>query len=171
MKAKELPPLEWLREHLDYNPVTGDITIKKRWHKRHTVIVGKTIGYLSNGYLRTEVNKKSFFIHRVAYAIYHGILPVDGDIIDHINGNPFDNRIENLRECNNSQNQQNSRRPKSNTSGVKGVAWCKQKQKWRGRITVDGADVHIGFFATVVEAEDAMTAARAKLHGLFARSV
>ena len=130
--------------------------------------VGMYAGTASHHYHQICIDYTLYRTHRLVWAYHYG---ASTSTIDHINGNSFDNRIENLRECNTSQNHQNSRLAKSNTSGIKGVAWCKQKQKWRGRITVDGVGMHIGFFSTVDESKNAMSAARKKLHGLFARSV
>jgi hypothetical protein len=155
MKAKELPPVEWLREHLDYNPVTGDITIKKRWHKRHAVIVGKKLGTLTHGYLRTEIYEGSFFIHRLAYAIYHGVAPEDGDIVDHINGNPLDNRIENLRLTSHSGNSFNRQLTVKNTSGHRGVSYRKDTGRWVAYVSVGQKRVHLGSYDYK---EDAITA-------------
>jgi hypothetical protein len=143
----------------------GNLYWKERKGRR---VAGTLAGTASHHYHQICIDYILYRTHRLVWAYHYG---ASACTIDHINGNPFDNRIENLRECNTAQNHQNSRLAKSNTSGVKGVAWCKQKQKWRGRITVDGSEVHIGFFATVDEAQDAMSAARTKLHGVFARSI
>lgn len=65
--------------------------------------------------------------------LYHLILNTE-DLIDHINNNPLDNRKQNLRVCNNSDNSLNQKISKRNTSGVTGVSFCQRKQKWRARI-------------------------------------
>lgn len=143
----------------------GNLYWKERKGRR---VEGALAGTASHRYHQICIDYVLYRTHRLVWAYHYG---ASACTIDHINGNPFDNRVENLRECSNAQNQQNSRCPKSNTSGVKGVAWCKQKQKWRGRITVDGLEIHIGFFTTITKAKDAMSAARTKLHGVFARSV
>ena len=131
-------------------------------------LAGALAGTASHHYYQICIDYVLYRTHRLVWAYHYG---ASAHTIDHINNNPFDNRIENLRECDDSQNHQNSRLPKSNTSGIKGVAWCKQKEKWRGRIDVDGTEKHIGFFTTIDEAKEAMSAARAKLNGLFARDV
>jgi hypothetical protein len=98
---------------------------------------------------------------------HHGYSP---DVIDHINGDTFDNKIENLRECSKSQNQQNRKIDTNNLSGVKGVGWCKKKNKWRARIIVDGKEHHIGFFDDLQDAKKVMNLKRIELHGIFARN-
>jgi hypothetical protein len=62
----------------------GDLIRKK---------TGKIINSSSNGYLRARINKKNYFAHRIIFMMNYGFVP---KIIDHINGNPSDNRIINL---------------------------------------------------------------------------
>src|SRR3972149_6021810 len=64
-----------------------------------------------------------------------------GMYTDHINGNPLDNRKENLRIVTFSQNMLNRKRYKNNKSGHKGVVWNKDRQKWRVRIDVKGMQI------------------------------
>ena len=103
--------------------------------------------------------------HRLIWTYHKGTTPQQ---IDHINGNTFDNRIENLRECTTFENQQNRKQNKLNTSGIKGVSWCKQKEKWRARIIADGREFHIGFFESKEKAKEHIEKARKTLHGVFA---
>jgi hypothetical protein len=58
--------------------------------------------------------------------------------IDHVNRNPLDNRIENLREVSRSCNARNTRNRKTNSSGVKGVSFDKKNKKWKAHISVSG---------------------------------
>lgn len=64
-----------------------------------------------------------------------------GQEVDHINGNPLDNRRQNLRFCTRSQNLYNKKRQKNNTSGFKGVCWDKNRNKWRMQITISNKHV------------------------------
>jgi hypothetical protein len=129
---------------------------------------GTLAGTPSHHYHQICIDYKLYRAHRLIWAFHNGPSQIS---IDHINGDAFDNRIENLRECTTNENHHNSKRPKSNTSGVKGVSWCKQKQKWRARIGVDGKEFHIGFFNSVKEAEKTIAKKRDQLHGVFARNV
>src|SRR5438105_6618445 len=61
-----------------------------------------------------------------------------GKMIDHKNGDIFDNRRENLRACTNSQNQMNSKKQVKRSSIHKGVSWNKALQKWKAQVEVDG---------------------------------
>jgi hypothetical protein len=68
--------------------------------------------------------------------------------IDHVNGDPADNRLKNLRESTHAESGQNRpRRSVSNTSGLSGVNWHKQARKWRARIGVGGRRYSLGVFA------------------------
>lgn len=107
-------------------------------------------------------NNFSVYMHRV-------ILNVDSNfIVDHINGNGLDNRRANLRQCTVSENMWNSRVPKTNKSGFKGVSWMSRHNKWRSAIRFKGKAFTIGYFDTVEAAAKAVAAARIKLHGEFA---
>jgi hypothetical protein len=142
----------------------GNLYWRERKGRR---LAGTLAGTASHHYHQICINYVLYRTHRLIWAYHYG--PSE-HIIDHANNNSFDNRVENLRECFHSQNSQNSCVPKSNTSGVKGVAWCKRKNKWRARIIVDGKEHHIGFFDNLQAAKKVMNLKRIVLHGIFARS-
>ena len=100
--------------------------------------------------------------------MYHGHID-DTMQIDHIDGNPVNNRIENLRLVTRSQNQHNQKIPKNNTSGVKGVGWNKAKMKFKANLMKNNKNIHLGFYDTKEAAEKAITEAREKIHGEYAR--
>jgi hypothetical protein len=93
--------------------------------------------YVTKGhrYARIKFDKQEFKLHRIIFLYHKGYLP---DIIDHINGDRYDNRIENLREANTYQNRQNSRIYSTSKSGVKNVYWCKRMNKWRVSMHING---------------------------------
>jgi hypothetical protein len=67
-------------------------------------------------------------------------------MIDHINGDPSDNRIENLRECDSLGNARNKKISSRSSSKFKGVAWKKSHNRWRARIMVNRQDIFLGYF-------------------------
>lgn len=94
------------------------------------------------GYLRTELDGKLWQAHRVAFALFHGRFP-EGDI-DHINGNPSDNRPVNLREVTHAENMRNQRLRTNNKSGRVGVYVRKDSGKWAAQIRVEGRNIALG---------------------------
>lgn len=94
--------------------------------------------------------------HRVVWALHFG--PINGEI-DHIDGNPANNLIENLRDVSRKANMQNKRTYARNTSGFRGVYWSKPMQKWRVAISMNGKERHLGFFADFNDAVSARKAA------------
>jgi len=71
---------------------------------------------------------------------------------DHINHIRDDNRLLNLREATDGENQKNSSQRKDNTSGITGVGIHKQSGKWQARIKLDSKLKHLGLFDDKFEA-------------------
>lgn len=129
--------------------------------------VGDVAGRIGKrGYKYITVYFKKYYVHRVIWLMHYGFLP---KYIDHIDGNPLNNRIENLRPCTASENLCNAKTRKNNNSGIKGVCWFKPRQKWRARINLNKKEYHLGYFDTKEEAEIAVVNARPKIHKEFAR--
>lgn len=90
--------------------------------------------------------------------------------VDHINGNPLDNRKCNLRVCTQKENSRNREKRKEKTSSIyKGVCFHKRKHKWQASITLDGKLIHLGYFKTQNEAALIYNEAAKKYHGEFAK--
>jgi hypothetical protein len=87
---------------------------------------------------------------------------------DHINGNPLDNRKENLRICTAAENARNKGPLKNNKSGFKGVNWHKRDKRWRSQISCYKKYTHIGYFKDKEEAARAYDVKAKELHGEFA---
>lgn len=88
--------------------------------------------------------------------------------IDHINGNPLDNRRSNLRVCTQSENACNRGPRVDNTSGFKGVSLCSRAKKWVMEIQFKGKRIRKRFL-TKQEAIEAYKKAAIELHGEFAK--
>jgi hypothetical protein len=127
--------------------------------------IGQTFcSVTEKGYLRGSVNGKSYKAHRLIFLYYHGYMPLQ---IDHIDGNPANNKIENLREATSAQNNQN--RKVTSSSGIKGVVWHKQSKKWIASICVNRKSIHLGSFLSIEEAALVANRARQSAHGEFYR--
>lgn len=121
-------------------------------------------------YLRTSQRlSNNRFVGTSMHRLIMGCTNNDGKFVDHRNGNVHDNRRCNLRICTASENMRNSKRPKNNKSGVKGVYWNKKAQKWRAYIMVDCKEIHLGYFSDIDDAKKVHDEAAIKYHGEFAR--
>lgn len=116
------------------------------------------VDYLSRWrwyYRRTEHRKGSRFVRRTIDGVLLSDVVFFNDTsltVDHINRNPLDNRLVNLRLATSSQNQANNGLRADNTSGYKGVSWSKSSLKWVSKINVNGRKLHLGYFDTKEEA-------------------
>jgi hypothetical protein len=113
-------------------------------------------------YLSVTIDGKSYTVHRIAYYMYHGYWPEND--IDHINQNPRDNRICNLREVSRSCNRRNSKTPCHNESGIKGIGWSKDKNRWIAKIYYKKKAIHLGVFKNFINAVKARNYAEQKLN-------
>ena len=127
----------------------------------------KVSGVNPAGYKRLRVRGDLYMAHKIVWLLHHGYIP---GMVDHIDGDPGNNRIENLRLCGKTTNGYNAKISKRNTSGVKGVSWNKMNKNWRAGIQVDGKRVEVGSFPSKSEAISAISKARYKYHGEFARA-
>lgn len=178
MAAKALPPQEVLRQLLDYCPETGVLKWKARgleWFTsgaqtvQHNANIwnGKNAGReafvteLPSGHRYASIDRKKYLAHRVIWKMVTG---QDPDTVDHINGNPRDNRWSNLRSVEQSINSRNCRLSKNNTSGVNGVYWSSKHRKWCAVLHVDYQRHHLGLFDDLSEAAAARKSAESA-HG------
>lgn len=111
---------------------------------------------------------KNYYLHRLVLLYHTGESP---EMVDHIDGNPENNRIENLRACTSAQNQYNSARKVTNRSGHKGVVFhpkCPRKP-WQAKIAKAGRVFSLGYYPTREEAAAAYALGAAEHAGEFAR--
>lgn len=122
------------------------------------------------GYKYVCLNRKVYRAHRLIYAMHYGEIP-DGFAIDHKDGNPLNNNIDNLRIATPSQNSRNKKAAMSNnklgTLGVSLDKWNKTNP-YRARIKVDGKYKSVGSFSLLSDAVSAYQNARLEHYGEFA---
>lgn len=166
-----LPSLEELQTAFRYEPDTGLLYWRARpdrspqWNGRHA---GKIAGAPSKSQGRIVVNflYRPVLVHRVIWKMVHGEdAPAD---IDHIDGDPTNNRIGNLRLATKHQNLRNSRLHFGKLT-PKGVSFDKRSGKFRASIYLEGRCKHLGHFPDPETAHAAYCAAAREHFGEFAR--
>lgn len=164
-KPEELLDVKSASNYLNYNSQTGDFVWKI---KTRNCNPGDMAGNVNcRGYVSIWINGKQYYAHRLAWLLYNGSWPI-GDI-DHINENKSDNRIFNLRVASRSENMFNRSFNKNNTSGMKGVVFCKATNKWRAQMMINNKSVNIGRFKTKEDASSAYMVKAKELRGEFAK--
>lgn len=128
-----------------------------------------------DGYLRTCIGKKEnggniYKLMHVMIMEAEGYVFENGEELDHINGKPNDNRIDNLRITTHENNMKNEKLYNNNVSGHKGVYYSKREQKWKASITSDKVVYHLGTFNTKQEAIEARERAEIALHKEYNRA-
>jgi hypothetical protein len=145
-----------LRTILHYDPDTGIFTRN-----------GKICGTVEkSGHVSIQINKIRYYAHRLAWLYMTGEWPKDQ--IDHApDKTKTNNRFANLREANNSQNQQHKGKLPNNKSGFKGVSWENRAGKWRASISCNKKWKNLGLFENPEDAYKAYCKAAENLHGNF----
>jgi hypothetical protein len=128
------------------------------WLSQYTWRV--TGGYSS--YACCKIANKTVYMHRLI------MNPPPGKVVDHSNGNRWDNRRDNLRICTQAENLQNRRKSRG-TSQFKGVFWHTRRRKWQAVIGHQGKTIQLGFFTDEIEAAKAYDRAALERFGPFAR--
>lgn len=151
-----------VRRRFDYDADTG--VVVRRVNTGPTGRAGAIVGSPDpNGYLRTQLNGHVHLLHRIIWLHYYGAWP--SEWIDHINRNPADNRIANLRQATRSLNNQNRvnsyRRSKTGLLGVSRRPDC---NRFTAYICVNGKNKYLGNFKTAELAHAAYRAAKEKHH-------
>lgn len=104
---------------------------------------------MRNGYIVTDINGVKISLHRLVMGVTDSNLKVD-----HIKHNKKDNRKSQLRIVNSSQNSMNRVRASNNTSGITGVRFDTQNNKWQAYIGIDGKVTHLGYFDNELKAAE-----------------
>ena len=158
--SKPQVTLDHLHKILDYDRNTGTFVWAIRRSK--AVDAGDIAGCLEKriGYVTIGIEGRVYKAHRLAWLYIHHEWP--NGLIDHINGNKSDNRIDNLRVVLANGNSQNIRKPnKRNKSGYLGVIFF--QNKWRASITINSKTRCLGDYNTPEEAHAAYLGAK-RLH-------
>jgi hypothetical protein len=141
-EIKKLPDVEYLNECFDYDTDTGMLTWKYRprhhFPNSNTYLsfkqfAGRQVTHTNNkGYYCVVMAGKNYLAHRVIWKILHGLDPEGG--IDHKDGNPLNNKPDNLRMATQSQNMGNTAARRSNGTGFRNVHLDNDRGTYRIRV-------------------------------------
>lgn len=153
---------EALKSIMEYNPETGDFV---RIKTTSANAKKGSIAGCKDTYGRTviRINNTLHYAHRLAWLYMYGEFPKE--LIDHIDMDKGNNRLENLREANKALNAQNKKSPQSNNkTGFLGVSYAKWAKLYRASIHVDGKTKRLGYFKTAEDAHAAYIEAKRSIH-------
>jgi hypothetical protein len=122
---------------MDYNDMFEyrDGNLYNKTHRGYQSPIGAITGTVNNkGYLHTKIKGKGLKIHRIIWEMHNGAIPKDL-VIDHINENKLDNRIENLQLLTNKQNISRSNKAKPSV--------------WRNKYKIKRNGFYLGLFKTL----------------------
>lgn len=162
-QSKQPVTAQEIRELFDYVPETGHLFWRRR--ASQAIAAGAIAGTVRpDGRRQVAIKGRCYLAHRLVWAFVHGQWP--SAQIDHINGDPADNRIENLRDVCQSTNMENQRRAPSGKSSDAplGAYWDECQQRWRASIVIAGKRKHIGSFLSAQEAHEAYVAEKRRSH-------
>jgi len=117
----------------------------------------------NKGYAVARINGRNIRLHRYLMQLPEGVLG------DHKDGNRLDNRRKNIRPCTPLENSRNRGKSINNKSGVPGVQWVRQRNKWVAIIGLNRSTKHLGYFDSFEDAVRARKEAERQYFGEFAR--
>ena len=140
-KRLKLPGIDTIKEKYVYD--SGRLLYKKSGIEAGTVT--------KLGYRQIGIDKKNYLAHRLIYKMFYNLEP---DYIDHIDGNPSNNKIENLQAITHQLNRIKGagKLYKHNKSGTTGVFFNNNRNVWQARIIVKDKIIHLGQFNSVKDA-------------------
>ena len=132
----------------------------RKIYKNYNAKIGDNAKIINGRYYKIGIDYKQYKLHQIIFLYHHGYFPKQ---IDHIDRNPLNNNIENLRETTQSQNNMNRTKLKNCSSQYKGVTWNKNLNKWQVSITINRKRKHLGLFTNETDAAIAYNEAAIKL--------
>jgi hypothetical protein len=189
MATNKLPDIGFVRECLDYDPDTGIFLWRERpprhfpggafgrgWGSWNAKWANKLAGSPHRGargkvYWTIRLASVPILAHRLAWLLVNGADPWPREV-DHIDSDPMNNRITNLRLATRSQQSANSRRYiRGTATGVKGVTVSSGRKilRYDARVRANGKTHYLGCFPTIEEAAKVCRDAGLALHGKFYR--
>lgn len=157
--------IERANEVIAYDAITGEMRWKKMLSRRAPA--GRLCARKCGSKYCINIDGIRHVAHRLAWFIHYGCWPKMQ--IDHIDLNPFNNAISNLREATFSQNNANRKVRSDSSSGVKGVAWHAHNKKWIVRVSCNKKRVYQAYFDDLNDAALAYQREATRAFGQYAR--
>ncbi len=146
-------------EAYSYCSESGEIRWKIRpCRNMKAGIIAGTVN--KEGYIRLHIDRRFYSAHRVAWLLHYGQWP-EGEV-DHIDGDPSNNRIGNLRVVDPIGNRKNQGVTRRNSSGCVGVRWIARKGCWESKISSDRKHQWLGYFKSLLDAASSRKSAEIK---------
>jgi len=142
--------LDKFKEVLIYNETTGVFTWRVTTSSR--ALAGSAAGCVSSsdGYIYIQYAGDKVQAHRLAWYFIHGY---DSEFeIDHRDRVRTNNAPDNLREASRQCQSRNCGMLSNNTSGIKGVSWYKQTNRWQVHIKVNGKQIRLAYVKNLLDA-------------------
>lgn len=169
----------YLHECFCYDEITGELTWRVRprehfrggagWHNFNNQFANRKAGAASKtGHIEIKINGKCYKAARIIWAMQTGQFALG--VVDHIDGDPTNNRMSNLRLATPAQNARNRTHKSTNSSGVTGVTWHPQQHKWWARVTLNGKTHSLGLHKSIDDAAAIVYKAKRQMFGEFARA-
>jgi len=155
--AKELPTQQYLIECFGYEPEVGDLIWKIRprehfetkqgWSYFNNNVAGTIAGSkTSPRHIHLKLDGIGCKAHRIIWKMIYGIEPTY--VIDHIDGDSKNNKLNNLRDIPQEMNMKNRKVGKLNKSGYLGVHFCNKSKRWRAELNFNRKKTFLGHFIT-----------------------
>jgi len=157
---------EFLRNVLTYDKNTGVLRWKKKISRK--IKVGEIAGSKAGAHWQVGMYGENYLAHHLIWVMMTGDWPTDE--VDHEDTDGQNNKWKNLRIATRKQNSANRGKNSNNTSGIKGVSWCKDRQKWQVGIKVNYRRIALGRYDSKEEAGEVYRKAAEKFFGEFSRS-
>lgn len=161
------PSAKRIRELLDYDPLTGifrwkyRVGVARQWNTKNA---GNAAGGNHNrGYTHIAIDRIKYLAHHLAWVFMTDEWP--SEFVDHKDLNKKNNAWENLRLASFAENSANASIRNDNRSGFRGVCFVPARNVWHARITKDGAEYHLGAFASAILAGEAYARKAKELYG------
>ena len=132
--------MEELKKALSYDPKNGVLI----WTQTNA----PAGGLRHKKYLSVRYRTRQYNYAPVCWYLHHGTWPVG--VIDHIDGDPSNNRIDNLRDVTRRGNQQNLKCHRD--GNLVGATYFPKRNSYLSRVYVAGTSIFLGWYRTEEEA-------------------